>query len=285
LSSIKVLFLASNPKDTNPLALDEEIRQITSKLRTAEYRDSIELTSAWAVRTGDLLQLLNQHMPPIVHFSGHGSESGEIILKNESDESKPVSKRALNALFTSLKDNIKVVVLNCCYSKEQARAIAQVIDCTIGMSDAIGDKAAIIFAASFYRAIGFGRSVKDAFDQAIIALLLEDIPEENTPELLVKDGVDPSQIFLLGGGKIVNLSIKNKTQEIGMSSINSNSEVLKSRLKSLLKQLEIQTENLNVFEIEKAKYAGQMVPRRLEIDIEDTKAEIEKLKHEIEQIK
>jgi hypothetical protein len=285
LSSIKVLFLASNPKDTNPLALDEEIRQITSKLRTAEYRDSIELTSAWAVRTGDLLQLLNQHMPQIVHFSGHGSESGEIILKNESDESKPVSKRALTALFTTLKDNIKVVVLNCCYSKEQARAIAQVIDCTIGMSDAIGDKAAIIFAASFYRAIGFGRSVKDAFDQGIIALLLEDIPEENTPELLVKDGVDPSQIFLLEGGKIVNLSIKNKTQDIGMSSINSNSEVLKSRLKSLLKQLEIQTENLNVFEIEKAKYAGQMVPRRLEIDIEDTKAEIEKLKHEIEQIK
>lgn len=197
MSKIKVLFLASNPKATKQLALDEEIRQITSKIRAADYRDSIDLTSAWAVRPDDLLQMLNQHKPQIVHFSGHGSESGEIILTSDSGECKTVSDRALEALFTTLKDNIEVVFLNCCYSKEQAKAITQVIDCAIGMSDAIGDKAAITFAASFYRAIGFGRSVKDAFDQGITALILEGIPEENTPKLLVKHGIDPSKVIIL----------------------------------------------------------------------------------------
>jgi hypothetical protein len=197
MGNIKVLFLASNPNNTNQLALDEEVREITSKIRTSEYRDSIKLNSAWAVRPDDLIQMLSEHRPQIVHFSGHGSESGEIILTNDSGESKPVSSKALKALFTTLKDNIKIVVLNCCFSKEQARAITQVIDCAVGMSEAIGDKAAIIFAASFYRAIGFGRSVKDAFDQGITALLLEGIPEENTPELLVKDGVNPSEVILV----------------------------------------------------------------------------------------
>ena len=47
------------------------------------------------------------------------------------------------------------MILNACYSKKQAEAITQVIDCAIGMNDAIGDEAAITFAASFYRAIGF----------------------------------------------------------------------------------------------------------------------------------
>jgi hypothetical protein len=65
------------------------------------------------------------------------------------------------------------------------------------MNDAIGDEAAIIFAASFYRALGFGRSVQEAFDQGKVALLLEGILEEHTPELLVKAGIDPSQIVLV----------------------------------------------------------------------------------------
>ncbi|MCP4403298.1 MAG: hypothetical protein GY801_39070 [bacterium] len=65
------------------------------------------------------------------------------------------------------------------------------------MSDAVTDRAAIIFMASFYRAIGFGRSVQNAFDQAKVALLLEGIQEENTPELFCKPDVDPSMMFLI----------------------------------------------------------------------------------------
>src|SRR5690348_11295843 len=55
--------------------------------------------------------------------------------------------------------------LNACYTRVQAEAISDVIDYVIGMNATIGDKAASAFAASFYRAIGFGRSVKDSFDQ------------------------------------------------------------------------------------------------------------------------
>ena len=43
MDKVKVLFLAANPAGTQPLKLDEEIRQITAKVRASEHRDSLEL--------------------------------------------------------------------------------------------------------------------------------------------------------------------------------------------------------------------------------------------------
>ena len=61
----------------------------------------------------------------------------------------------------------------------------------------ISDKAAISFAAAFYRAIGFGRSVQNSFDQAILELKLEKILEDGTPQLHTRDGVNPSEVILV----------------------------------------------------------------------------------------
>ena len=186
MSKIKILFLAANPAATKPLQLDEEIREITAKIRASEYRDSLELISWWAVRPDDLLQTLLEHKPHIVHFSGHGSPTSEIILQDQNGRPQSVSKEALVHLFRTLKDNLRLVLFNACSTRPQAEAIAQTIDCTVGMNQPIGDDAAIVFAASFYRAIGFGRTVQEAFDLAKVALLLEGIPEHKTPETYVR---------------------------------------------------------------------------------------------------
>lgn len=193
----KILFLAANPSGTTQLALDEECRQITEKIRAAAHRDSLELITRWAVRPEDLLQHLNEHRPHVVHFSGHGTATEEIVLLDKDKNPKTVPASALKQLFATLKDNIRVVVLNACFSKQQASAITEVVDCAIGMNKAIGDDAAIAFAAAFYHAIGFGRSVKVAFESGKSALMLEGIPEEKTPELLSKTGVDPAAIVLV----------------------------------------------------------------------------------------
>lgn len=121
MERIKAIFLAANPSLTTRLALDEEIRTITEKVRAAEHRNALDIISAWAVRPDDLLQTLNVHQPQIVHFSGHGSPVGEIILVNTDGTPKPVSSQALQFLFTTLKDNIRVIVLNACYSRMQAK--------------------------------------------------------------------------------------------------------------------------------------------------------------------
>lgn len=197
MGQIRVLIVSANPSGTSPLKLDEEVREIETKIRAAEHRDDVELITKWAARPDDLLQALNEHSPHVVHFSGHGSPTDEIILLDKLGASKPVSKEALVSLFRTLKDNIRVVVLNACYSRAQAQAITGEIDCAIGMRRAVGDAAAIAFAAAFYRAVGFGRSVQDAFNQGITSLLLEGIREENTPELLVRSGVDARSVVLV----------------------------------------------------------------------------------------
>jgi hypothetical protein len=50
------------------------------------------------------------------------------------------------------------------------------------MNSAIGDKAAIVFAAAFYQALGFGRSVSDAFESGKAVLMLEAQPASQPPK-------------------------------------------------------------------------------------------------------
>ncbi len=165
-TQITVLFLAANPLDQDLLRLDEENRTIVEKIRASEHRDAIKLVSRWAVRPGDLQQALNEHQPHIVHFSGHGNQDS-IVFQNADGTTKPVSKVAIAATLITGGDNVRVVLFNSCFSQGQAKAVTEHIEVSVGMNDSIGDEAARIFAGQFYPAIGFGRSVKNAFDQAI----------------------------------------------------------------------------------------------------------------------
>ena len=174
---IKVLFVASNPIDQSQLRLDEEIRAITAKIRASEHRDSVDLVSCWATRPSDFLQSLNEHKPHIIHFSGHGSENEELVFQADDGSTKLITKEAIVTTMSTIADNIRVVLFNACFSKAQAEAVTKHTEVAIGMQDAIGDDAARVFAAQFYSAIGFGRSIKQAFDQGISALLMEGIPE------------------------------------------------------------------------------------------------------------
>jgi len=181
---IRILFLAANPTDSTRLRLDEECRAIDQALRKAEFRDKFDIRQHWAVRVSDIQELLLRHKPDIVHFSGHGSKSSEIILEDRSGKMHPVSTRALSRLFSVLKDDIRCVVLNACYSKQQGQAIAEHIDCVIGMSKAISDSSAISFATAFYQALGYGKDVKTAFDLGCIQIDLENLGEQDMPKLL-----------------------------------------------------------------------------------------------------
>lgn len=195
---IKVLFLAANPVDLGRLRLDEELREIGKKIRAGSERDCFELVTEMALRPGDLTEALLRHKPHVVHFSGHGSKTNGIALEDELGKTKLVNKQALARIFKILKDDIRIVALNACYAKDQAEALAETIDFTIGMNDAIGDKAAIMFAAHFYQALAFGRSVREAFDLALAQLDLETIDGSNVPVLLVRPGADPTQPFVFG---------------------------------------------------------------------------------------
>lgn len=202
MNQVKVLFLASNPLDSTRLSLDEEVRGIERRLRASKYRDSIMLKTWWAVQPDDLLQALNEELPHIVHFSGHGYGPSGLVFHDERGNTHLVSAEALKRLFCVLKGDIHLVILNACYSHEQAKAIVDCVDCVIGMKDSIGDKAARKFAASFYRTIAFGRSVQNAFEQGLASIALEAFGQEDFPTLLVREGINPKEMFLIKDRKL-----------------------------------------------------------------------------------
>jgi hypothetical protein len=204
-SRIKILFLSANPKDVGTLDLANEVRAISTRLLATPRRDMFGIQQEWAVRVSELQAHLMRHKPQIVHFSGHGQTTGEIILEDEAGESKTVPVAGLKQLFALLKKDIVCVVLNACFSKPQAIAIARNIPCVIGMSGAIGDRAAISFSASFYQALGFGRSIREAFDLACNEIQLNDLEGHNIPKLICKKGVDP---------KTVRLSEPSESEEV-----------------------------------------------------------------------
>lgn len=196
LNMIKILFLAANPIDSCRLRLDEEVRTIKDRIQASDRRDSFDIVQEWAVRVSDLQRHLLHHKPHILHFSGHAGPSGQIVLEDSSGRSRPVSPDTMKGLFAILKDNLRCVVLNACSSEGQARAIAESVDCAVGMSSAIDDRSAIAFAAGFYQALGHNSSIADAFELGCNQIRLEGLDGGDTPKLITKAGVNPGKIYL-----------------------------------------------------------------------------------------
>lgn len=194
---IKVLFMASNPAGTGQLRLDEEARAIHETITKSKHRDSVEFVTRWAVRSSDLLQAINEVNPDVIHFSGHGTDTDELVLQNTDGSPKLITKEAIVGTIATVSDKVRLVFFNTCFSFGQAEAIVERIEAAIGMTTSIGDDAACVFASQFYSSIGFGLNLETAFKQAKAALLMEGIPEENTPELYVKDGLRAEDIYIV----------------------------------------------------------------------------------------
>ncbi len=165
-----ILLLASNSKETDRLRLAEEFREIKESLKLSPNEDDFNVVQGEAVRPKDLRRLILETEPQIVHFSGHGSEAG-IFLENYFGKSQVVSSRALSRLF-KLFDSVHCVVLNACYSAEQAESLRKVTSYVVGMKSSIGDRAAIQFSRGFYDGLGAELSIEYAFNFGVNAIEL-----------------------------------------------------------------------------------------------------------------
>ncbi|MBD2209821.1 caspase family protein [Nostoc linckia FACHB-104] len=215
---IRLLILAANPKDTSPLRLDEEVRDITEILRYSQEGIDFHVQDRWAVRFRDLRQALLDIKPHIIHFSGHGTEEG-IVLEDDQGNAHLVSQEALAGLFELFKDQIVCVFLNACYTELQAKAINKNISYVIGMNQPIGDKAAIHFSRGFYEALARGRSLEFSYKIGRNAIHAEVGNEYLTPVL--KWNHEQYQILKLKGILSSNTSaqVTNIYRQLNLSNI------------------------------------------------------------------
>jgi hypothetical protein len=186
-SSIRILFLAAEPNDAVKLRVGEELREIHEKLQLSKLRTHFKIEQRMSVRPADLSQALLDVRPTVVHFAGHGTAAGGLVVESVLGGTHLIEPDALAALFEHFADHVRCVVLSACYSSVQAKAIARHIDYVVGMSAEIGDAAAIAFAIGFYQGLGSGRSVEDAYKLGCVQIGLKGIPEHLTP-VLVKKG-------------------------------------------------------------------------------------------------
>jgi len=196
---INILFIGANP--TLNLNLEKEAREIRESIIKSLNRDSINLETRWATRTTDLFQCINEVTPTVIHFSGHGTENGELVFQDNNDNPKFVSREAITEMITASSDEVRLVVFNNCFSSTIAESVVENIEAAIGMSISIGDDAAIQFASQLYSAIGFGLSLDKAFGQAIISLKIENIDEDKTPQLYINKKFSAKDICLVTKNK------------------------------------------------------------------------------------
>jgi len=181
-----ILFLAANPTDQARLQTEREYKTIRDRIRQSSQREQLELLMPEISLTiEDLLVAMNQK-PRVVHFSGHGSSQG-IFITNDHNQAQLMPAGSLKRLFRQHQDSVRLVLLNACYSAEQAALISGLGMYVIGMNAPVGDGAAISFAAGLYIGLGAGKPVEQAFDDAMIVMEVKHPHFASLPEVW-KDG-------------------------------------------------------------------------------------------------
>ena len=181
-NKLRILFLAANPLNMPPLQLDQEVSKVKNALQLSRHRDQFVLEQQWATRIEDLRRAMLFHEPQIVHFAGHGKDDG-LILEDKASMAHSVSSFAL-ANFFAVFPSVQCVILNACYSDELGAALSETVPYVIGMSSAVQDIAAIVFAEAFYDALGAGGSYEKAFRIAVNALEMNGSVDAATPVMV-----------------------------------------------------------------------------------------------------
>jgi formylglycine-generating enzyme required for sulfatase activity len=211
---ITILVLSSSPGDQANLKTNEEWNLIREAIRTSRSRDVINVEFRPSVKPADLLDALREIQPEVLHFCGHGSPTSEIILQANDGSSRPVPSQKFEEILESQGQSIRIVVLNACFSRNQAERIVRYADCAIGMNDEIPDDTALAFAVAFYRGLAEGESVQQAFKSSLLQIDMMDLSralprhlsggaagaaevKRPIPELIPKAGKKASEITLV----------------------------------------------------------------------------------------
>jgi hypothetical protein len=191
-----IAFLSASPAGGSALQLAEEASDILRELRSARLRDAFTFEARFGVTLDELFQHLNDLDPTVVHFSGHASTAGLILHAAPGGGPVRVSGQALARILACAAPRARVVVLAACSTLDHAELLRRQLDIVVAMGGAIQDDAARRFARRFYGAIAAGRSVAAAVAQGTAILAALDLPDEEFPRCVARDGVDPARYVL-----------------------------------------------------------------------------------------
>lgn len=167
----RVVVVAANSTQA-PLNLGEELRNIQEVL---EHSTDLEVTLCPSARTDDLVKHVPIGSTAVVHFCGHGEKAGIYLKEDDGEADRLVPGQRLEQFFQGR--GVDLVVLNSCYSAEQAPAIARATRTVIGTPEALTDEAGYRFSRAFYRTLARGGTVAEALTDGQVTVSLRDLDD------------------------------------------------------------------------------------------------------------
>lgn len=188
---LKIAFLSTNP--AGDLRTDVEIRNVQRVLRSANHRDQIDMRHIPAAEWLDLVDMLNEFEPHIVHFSGHGGNI-EILFDNDNG-GKELDFERINRFLKATNNGPILLVLNACDTVHGADIFLESVKAVIAMSSSIDDAAADFFATRFYAALANGQNIKNSLEQAKTSLSAGNFCDADLPNLIANKDAGKIKFF------------------------------------------------------------------------------------------
>jgi hypothetical protein len=196
-ASAVVLFLSANPDPDSPLQVEKQQSRIVKVRNGSRHQRKIRIESLPDLDLAEFAKSLRLHSPSVLHFSGHGDRDGSLLMRDHDGAQHKMHPSGLARLIALHKGTLRLVVLNACHSRELADSLLRDIDCVIGMTSAVSDDAAILFAEAFYGALFDGQSIGDAFATSAAVVGARYHKEADTPVLKTRVGLDANRMRLV----------------------------------------------------------------------------------------
>ena len=161
---LTVLCLLAGPREASQLQLRHEYRTIEEAARRGRRR-VLDIRLSAATRRRDLIPALTEHKPDVLHYGGHGSADGALLLEGDDGSVAPVRAEALGAVLEAV-GGVPVAVLNACHLGRYLDVVRPYVGEVIGSPAKLDDDDALTFCQDYYAALALGESWEGAFKQA-----------------------------------------------------------------------------------------------------------------------
>jgi GAF domain-containing protein len=200
----KILVASARPHTSKPAELDRETARVKQAVQKTPRGKEIAVEKLPAIFYEDLTLAIAQQQPHLIHFCGADDLEG-LIFASETQDARLLDPGQLTQLFEQFGRSVKCAILDRCLSVLQADAISDCIQATIVIDADIGLEAAHLFTTEFYRWIGYGEGINEAFEMGCLALQAERVkhankmPQPLIPQLIVKQKAAPEAESLPSG--------------------------------------------------------------------------------------
>lgn len=157
-----ILFFGSelDPKVAKHIGVAEDLDSIAEVLIGSE---TFHVIPKFNVRKDEIIPLITQCHPSILHFDGHGTVDGAIAICSDSKTYDLLRPSDLAGLFSLVNQDLQLVYYDLCYSSQCAENAVLSVNAAIGMRGKWPSDAAAVFARQFYLSLESDYSVGTAF--------------------------------------------------------------------------------------------------------------------------